>query len=42
MEFSKASPSSSVVDGLVQKPVAIKKLRDMILSLTGEYGGTAS
>lgn len=42
MDFSKASPSSSVVDGLVQKPVAIKKLRDMILSLTGEYGGTAS
>lgn len=42
MDFSKASPSSSVVDGLVQKPVAIKKLRDVILSLTGEYGGTAS
>jgi DNA-binding NtrC family response regulator len=42
MDFSKASPSSIVVDGLVQKPVAIKKLRDMILSLTGEYGGTAS
>jgi hypothetical protein len=39
MDLSKASPSSNIVDGLVQKPIAFKRLRDKILSLTGEYGG---
>lgn len=42
IDFSKASSSSSVVDGLIQKPIAIKKLRDKILSLIGEQGGPTS
>jgi DNA-binding NtrC family response regulator len=39
MEFSKDSPSISVVDGIVQKPIAIDKLRDKILTLIGETKG---
>jgi DNA-binding NtrC family response regulator len=35
IEFSKASPSTTVVDGFLQKPISIKKLNDKILSLIG-------
>jgi two-component system, cell cycle sensor histidine kinase and response regulator CckA len=41
-EFSKASPSTAAVDGFIQKPVAIKKLTDKILSLIGETEGRSS
>jgi two-component system, cell cycle sensor histidine kinase and response regulator CckA len=36
MEFSEGSPSTTVVDGFVQKPAATKELTDKILSLIGE------
>jgi two-component system, cell cycle sensor histidine kinase and response regulator CckA len=36
MEISKASDSTSVVDGFVQKPIATTKLADKILGLIGE------
>ena len=42
IEFSKDSPSTSVVDGFVQKPIAINKLTDKILSLTGKTKGYSS
>jgi DNA-binding NtrC family response regulator len=35
IEFSKASPPTTVVDGFLQKPISIKKLTDKILSLIG-------
>ena len=35
MEISKASDSTSVVDGFVQKPIATTKLADKILGLIG-------
>ena len=40
MELSKVSPSASVVDGFIQKPVGIGKLTDTILSLIGETKGS--
>ena len=36
METSKASDSTSVVDGFVQKPIATPKLADKISGLIGE------
>jgi CheY-like chemotaxis protein len=42
MEFSKSSPSTSVIDGFVQKPIATTKLTDNILSLIGETKGRTS
>jgi DNA-binding NtrC family response regulator len=36
MEFSKSSPSTSVIDGFVQKPIATTKLTDKIWGLIGE------
>jgi two-component system, cell cycle sensor histidine kinase and response regulator CckA len=42
IEFSKASPSTTVVDGFIQKPTAIKKLTDKILSLIGETEGRST
>jgi two-component system cell cycle sensor histidine kinase/response regulator CckA len=36
MKISKASDSTSVVDGFVQKPIATTKLADKILGLIGE------
>jgi CheY-like chemotaxis protein len=41
-EFSKVSPSASVVDGFVQKPIGIRELTDKILSLIGEAKGQTS
>ena len=41
-EFSKVSPSTSVVDGFVQKPVGIRELTNKILSLIGEAKGRTS
>jgi CheY-like chemotaxis protein len=41
-EFSKVSPSTSVVDGFVQKPVGIRELTNKILSLIGEAKGQTS
>jgi two-component system cell cycle sensor histidine kinase/response regulator CckA len=38
-EFSKVSPSASVVDGFVQKPIGIRELTNKILSLIGEAKG---
>jgi CheY-like chemotaxis protein len=35
MELSKESPSTSVVDGFILKPIGIRKLTDTILSLIG-------
>ena len=34
-EFSKVSPSASVVDGFVQKPIGIRELTNKILNITG-------
>lgn len=42
MEISKASDSTSVVDGFVQKPIATTKLADKILGLIGETKGRTS
>jgi DNA-binding NtrC family response regulator len=42
MEFSTASHSTSVVDGFVQKPIAITKLADKILSLIDDTKGGMS
>ena len=42
MEFSTASHSTSVVDGFVQKPIAIIKLADKILSLIDDTKGGMS
>ena len=42
MEFSEDSPSTTVVDGFVQKPAATKKLTDKILSLIAETKGMPS
>jgi DNA-binding NtrC family response regulator len=39
---SKDSPSTSTVDGFVQKPIAINKLTDKILSLIDETKGQSS
>jgi DNA-binding NtrC family response regulator len=41
-EFSKVSPSASVVDGFVQKPIGIRELTNKILSLIGEAKGQTS
>jgi DNA-binding response OmpR family regulator len=41
-EFSKVSPSASVVDGFVHKPIGIRELTDKILSLIGETKGMPS
>jgi CheY-like chemotaxis protein len=41
-EFSKVSPSTSVVDGFVQKPIGIRELTNKILSLIGEAKGQTS
>jgi two-component system, cell cycle sensor histidine kinase and response regulator CckA len=38
-ESSKVSPSTSVVDGFVQKPIGIRELTNKILSLIGEAKG---
>lgn len=35
-EFSKVSPSTSIVDGFVQKPIGIRELTNKILSLIHE------
>jgi DNA-binding NtrC family response regulator len=40
--YSKDSPSTSTVDGSVQKPISIEKLTDKILSLIGETKGRTS
>ena len=40
--FSKVSPSTSVVDGFVQKPIGIRELTDKILSLIDETRGEPS
>jgi len=42
IEYSKDSPSTGIVDGFVQKPIAIKKLVDKIWGLTGEGEGLTS
>ena len=42
IEFSKVSPSASVVDGFVQKPIGIRELTNKILSLIGEAKGQTS
>jgi len=39
MEISKASDSTIIVDGFVQKPIATTKLADKILGLIGETNG---
>jgi DNA-binding NtrC family response regulator len=36
IEYSKDSPSTSIVDGFVQKPIPIEKLTDKILNLICE------
>ena len=41
-EFSKASCSTSVVDGFVQKPIGIRKLTGIILSLICGTSGRTS
>jgi DNA-binding NtrC family response regulator len=42
IEYSKDSPSTSIVDGFVQKPIPIEKLTDKILNLLDETKGKSS